>query len=666
MKVGGYAYGRGRVALGDEPPLLIDGAKPRPDRRAVSVRWLMGTVLTGVTSVVLMGGALVVALEDHISIAAPARQLGAELRPLLDEDTGPARKSDKVQPVIEAVTNRQVIQVSTVTRQGDRDLIRVRPFVKVTASLATRVGDQVANIPPFNPLAIFSDSEIFPDRSPTDSVYGAQVEGEVTVATRDFPLGSPLVDPGLSLSAEEVEAVVREDSRFNATEPVEFVNAPPIDPARFNFALASPLEITDLMVKIVPENLSEVAKTDEPVAVAGDGDAAIEDVEDAEVMVAVEKGDTLPKILVDHSIDEATADEVAKLFGSAFDLEKLSVGDRIRLAFGPAADGGDGAEVLRVSVYGPEAHKATVARSDTGAFVAAEEPDASMPVVAEANIAEEESVARGGGGTMSLYQSFYQTALEQELPEQVIKEMVRIYSFDVDFNAPVRPGDAFETFYALDEDGQQLASPEVLYAALTVGGTTRKFYRFRAPDDGSMDFYDESGKSAQKFLMRKPMAKGTFRSGFGMRRHPILRWVKAHTGVDWAAPTGTPIVASGNGVVEQAEWRSGYGRWVMLRHTNGYETGYAHMSGIAKGITPGVRVRQGQVIGYVGSTGLSTGPHLHYEVHINGRPVDPLRIRLPRGRELGGTVLTSFGAERDRIDALMGKPQASTKVAQGS
>jgi murein DD-endopeptidase MepM/ murein hydrolase activator NlpD len=650
------------MALGDEPPLLVDGAKPRPDRRAVSIRWLMGTVLTGVTSVVLMGGALIVALEDHISIAAPARQLGAELRPLLDEDAGPARKSDKVQPIVEAVTNRQVIQVSTVTRQGDRDLIRVRPFVKVTATLATRVGDQLASVPPFNPLAIFSDSEIFPDRSPTDSIYGAQVEGEVTVATRDFPLGSPLVDPDLTLSAEEVEAVVREDSRFNATEPVEFVNAAPIDPARFNFALANPLEIADLMVRIVPENLSEVAKSDDP----GDGDQVVEDVEDAEVMVAVEKGDTLAKILVGNSIDEATADDVASLFGSAFDLADLAPGDRIRLAFGPAADGGDGAEVLRVSVYGPEAHKATVARSDTGVFVAAEEPDASLPVVAATDTPDEESVARGGGGALSLYQSLYQTALEQELPEQVIKEMVRIYSFDVDFNAPVRPGDAFETFYALDEDGQPLASPEVLYAALTVGGTTRKFYRYRAPDDGSMDFYDETGKSAQKFLMRKPMAKGTFRSGFGMRRHPILRWVKAHTGVDWAAPTGTPIVASGNGIVEQAEWRSGYGRWVKLRHTNGYETGYAHMSGIAKGITPGVRVRQGQVIGYVGSTGLSTGPHLHYEVHINGRPVDPLRIRLPRGRELGGTVLTSFSAERDRIDALMGKPQPSTKVAQGS
>jgi murein DD-endopeptidase MepM/ murein hydrolase activator NlpD len=662
MKVGGYAHGRGRVVLGDEPPLLIDGAKPRPDRRAVSVRWLMGTVLTGVTSVVLMGGALIVALEDHISIAAPARQLGAELRPLLDEDTGPARKSDKVQPIVEAVTKRQVIQVSTVTRQGDRDLIRVRPFVKVTASLATRVGDQVANIPPFNPLAIFSDSEIFPDRSPTDSVYGAQVEGEVTVATRDFPLGSPLIDPDLSLSTEEVEAVVREDSRFNATDPVEFVNAPPIDPARFNFALANPLEITDLMVKIVPENLSEVAKSDDPT----DGDQVVEEVEDAEVMVAVEKGDTLAKLLVENSIDEATAEEVASLFGSAFDLPDLAEGDRIRLAFGPSADGGDGAEVLRVSIYGPEAHKATVARSDTGAFVAAEEPDASMPAVAAAEEPAEESVVGGGGGSMSLYQSFYQTALEQAVPEQVIKEMVRIYSFDVDFNAPVRPGDTFEAFYAEDEDGQPLASPEVLYASLTVGGTTRKFYRFRAPDDGSMDFYDETGKSAQKFLMRKPMAKGTFRSGFGMRRHPILRWVKAHTGVDWAAPTGTPIVASGNGVVEQAEWRSGYGRWVKLRHTNGYETGYAHMSGIAKGIKPGIRVRQGQVIGYVGSTGLSTGPHLHYEVHINGRPVDPLRIRLPRGRELGGTVLTSFGAERDRIDALMGKPQPSTKVAQGS
>nr|WP_255720491.1 M23 family metallopeptidase [Acuticoccus kalidii] len=139
-----------------------------------------------------------------------------------------------------------------------------------------------------------------------------------------------------------------------------------------------------------------------------------------------------------------------------------------------------------------------------------------------------------------------------------------------------------------------------------------------------------------------------------MRRHPILHRTRLHKGVDYAAPRGTKIYAAGDGVVTQAGWKAGYGRWVAIRHKNGYETGYAHQSRIAKGIKPGVRVKQGEVIGYVGSTGFSTGPHLHFEVHVNNRPVNPLKIRLRRGRELTGEQLANFRSERDRIDALIG------------
>ena len=142
------------------------------------------------------------------------------------------------------------------------------------------------------------------------------------------------------------------------------------------------------------------------------------------------------------------------------------------------------------------------------------------------------------------------------------------------------------------------------------------------------------------------------RSGFGLRKHPILGSVRQHTGVDWAAPLGTPIYASGNGTVEKVGWESGYGKYVKLRHSNGYETAYGHMTAFAKGIVAGGRVRQGQVIGFVGSTGLSTGPHLHYEILVNGRFVDPMRIRLPRGRALDGPMLATFEKERDRLDGL--------------
>ena len=260
---------------------------------------------------------------------------------------------------------------------------------------------------------------------------------------------------------------------------------------------------------------------------------------------------------------------------------------------------------------------------------------------------------------MTLYQSVYETALRNQIPRPIIEDLIRIYSYDVDFQRKVQPGDSFEVLYAGEDETPAADSRnDVLFAALTVGGEAKKFYRFQSPDDGIVDYYDESGKSAKKFLVRKPVAEGIMRSGFGIRRHPILGYTKMHTGVDWAAPTGTPIYASGNGTVEKAGWESGYGKYIRIRHTNGYETAYGHMSAFARGIEEGQRVRQGQVIGFVGSTGLSTGSHLHYEILVNGRFVDPMRIKLPRGRVLEGPVLAGFEQERERLDGIMARKPA--------
>jgi len=199
------------------------------------------------------------------------------------------------------------------------------------------------------------------------------------------------------------------------------------------------------------------------------------------------------------------------------------------------------------------------------------------------------------------------------------------------------------------------ARNDVLFASLTIDGHTKRLYRFLSPDNGVIDYYDSAGKSAKKFLVRKPVLAGHMTSGFGLRRHPILGYTKMHTGVDWAAPTGTPIFAAGNGVIEKEGWESGYGKFILLRHHNGYETAYGHMSAFARGTHEGKHVRQGQVIGFVGSTGLSTGSHVHFEIRINGRFVNPMRIRLPRGRELHGKMLARFEQERKRIDSIVAR-----------
>jgi len=302
---------------------------------------------------------------------------------------------------------------------------------------------------------------------------------------------------------------------------------------------------------------------------------------------------------------------------------------------------------VRVILAGEDRPLFVVALSDIGSYVSVDVQETGLPQIAEASEEDDET------GTVRLYQSLYETALRQQVPMPLINELVRIYSYDIDFQRKVQPGDSFEILFPGEEDGE--ARHEVLYTSLTTGGETRRYYRFHTPDDGMVDYYDETGKSAQRFLVRKPMEAGIMRSGFGMRRHPILGYSKMHTGVDWSAPRGTSIHAAGNGVVEKVGPYGGYGKYIRIRHSFGYETAYAHMSGFARGIAVGSRVRQGQLIGYVGSTGLSTGPHLHYEVLVNGRFVDPVRIRLPRGRSLQGPLLANFEREREKIDAMMNR-----------
>jgi murein DD-endopeptidase MepM/ murein hydrolase activator NlpD len=258
------------------------------------------------------------------------------------------------------------------------------------------------------------------------------------------------------------------------------------------------------------------------------------------------------------------------------------------------------------------------------------------------------------GKGVRLYQSIYETGLRNHVPRPAIDKFIRIYSYDVDFQRKVQPGDSFEILYAgEDENPSDNSKVDVWFASLTTGGETKKFYRYQTTDDNLIDYYDESGKSAKKFLVRKPVAEGNMTSGFGGRNHPLLGYEKMHTGVDWASSTGTPVFAAGNGVIDKIGWEGGYGKYIRIRHANGYETAYGHMSAFARNMEGGKKVRQGQVIGYIGSTGLSTGSHLHYEILINGRFVDPMKIKLPRGRVLDGSLLATFDQERTRVDAMM-------------
>jgi murein DD-endopeptidase MepM/ murein hydrolase activator NlpD len=265
----------------------------------------------------------------------------------------------------------------------------------------------------------------------------------------------------------------------------------------------------------------------------------------------------------------------------------------------------------------------------------------------------------------SLYASFYHAAAKQGIPHDLIMQVMRIHAYGTDFRQRVRAGDGVELFFNMkgEERGIEGELGDLLATFVTAGGQTHKFYRFRTPD-GIVDFFDAEGSTARKFLMRRPIRGEDVRltSGFGMRIHPLAHVPKMHYGIDWAAAPRTPILAAGNGIVEFFGPNGNHGNYVRIRHANGYKTAYAHMSGFAAGLAVGVRVRQGQIIGYVGSTGMSSGPHLHFEVMVKNRHdsnyvhVDPRTIPVPNDRQLTGKDLADFKRERARIDELMRRP----------
>lgn len=251
-------------------------------------------------------------------------------------------------------------------------------------------------------------------------------------------------------------------------------------------------------------------------------------------------------------------------------------------------------------------------------------------------------------------QSIYQTATGLGAGDQQVVDYADIFGYDIDFQREVRTGDRFGMLYETfeDERGQQVKTGTVLMAMMDGAALSKTFYRYKPSDDGVVDYFDESGQSAKKFLMKTPINGARLSSSFGNRKHPVLGYTKLHKGTDFAAPTGTPIYAAGNGKVMTYGANGTYGNFAKIEHANGYTTAYAHMSRFAKGVKRGSFVKQGQVIGYVGTTGRSTGPHLHYEVYVNSKPVNAMTLKLPTGRKLGGEQLKAFLGEKARIEAL--------------
>lgn len=628
---------RTRAALGDEPPLLADGGSGPPDRREVSARWLLGTFMTGVTSSVLMGVALSAALDGREQLATPP-EIAQPIE--IDDPSEEATKRSRLVPprTFGGALDRRRMEVSTVIRSDDRDVVRTVPFVHMTMALAAGHTTQ-RDYPDFDPLAVVAE-EGAARTARTGLIYGAKVESEVSLRSVAFPMETAEFEERSALSTAEVEQVVRDTGAILTEGDIQVAALHYIDPQRFGGDTFSAQALSSAYgVRVLQENISVAPREHRE---RGDS-------EFAEDVIVFNTEQTIVDAFGQSGYEGEEASAMAGAIEKRMDSSTLAAGTVLRL--GIETNGDDETRIVRGSVYVEDSHLHTVAVDDRGQFVPASEPEPIPELLAALD--ENAQPVHVRGDLPRAYDGIYRAAYSYGLTSGMTKRLIRLLAADVDLQSRLEPSDRIEVFFS--EPGPEdkaTEDSEFMFVRASFDGETRTFYRFQL-EDGSVDYFTADGESARRFLLRNPVPNGSFRSGFGMRRHPILGDNRMHTGVDWAAPSGTPIIAAGDGVVESAGWKGGYGRQTVIRHNNGYKTSYNHQSSIANDVTPGARIRQGQVIGQVGASGLATGAHLHYELLVNDTKVDPMRVRLPVDKALEGEQLEAFEHERKRIDALI-------------
>jgi murein DD-endopeptidase MepM/ murein hydrolase activator NlpD len=558
-------------------------------------------------------------------------------------------KSDRLRVTSGTVSTRYIIHESRKMRRSGREYIQAKPYMRIVARLAPIPSDYEDNIPTFNPLKLYAITK--PASEGKKANPDEDDQSNVVVRVVELLGGILPVEDGQVLDNRDVAELVK--SAKEAEAEAESVRAGA--EADANGSQTGTLLGTigaDFAANSVPSNTTILVKPDQ------ENDDTIADLEGREArVVKVGRGDTLRRILKRAGADNWQARAMIEAARKTFPASNLKQGQEVRITLVPSLTRQDRMEPARFSIFSNgHDHLVTVTRNAAGEFVASSSPFFDQDIInAALGFSDKAS-------SSSVYASVYYAGLRESLSAETIMKIMKVHAYETDFRRKLRPGDALELFFDMKEDVGPNGPPgELLYTAITTGGETYRFYRFRTPD-GHVDYYDHEGNNSKKFLMRRPVRGDNVRltSGFGMRFHPLLNERRMHSGVDWATASGTPILAAGTGVIEEAGRKGQYGNYVRIRHANGYHTAYGHMLRIAKGIKKGTKVRQGLVIGYVGSTGLASGPHLHYEILINKRFVDPLSIPVPRERKLDGRELIEFQKERARIDDLMRRTPVKT------
>ncbi|MSO99130.1 MAG: M23 family peptidase [Rhodospirillaceae bacterium] len=376
---------------------------------------------------------------------------------------------------------------------------------------------------------------------------------------------------------------------------------------------------------------------------------------DASKTVKLKAGDTLSDVLGRAGVGRGVTGDIVEALKAVYNPRRLQSGQALTLNF--ANDhAADDRHLDELTFELSPGERVAVERSDDGTYSA-------RTVIAETH----REMQRFDGVISS---SLFAAADKAGVPDAVLTEMVKIFSYDVDFQRDIQEGDTFSVMFerTVTKDGRVVRTNGIRVAAMTLSGTTTKLYAFRQ-SDGYIEFYNEKGEGVRKALSKTPINGAKLTSGFGLRRHPILGYSKMHQGIDFGAPTGTRVLAAGDGVIEKRESNGGYGNYVRIRHGSGYATAYAHLNRFGLGTQVGTRVKQNQVIGYVGSTGRSTGPHLHYEILRDNRQVNPMTVKFPSSEKLDGPMLARFKEIRGQTDrqyASLSQPKDVAMKTPGS
>ncbi|MEM1306653.1 MAG: M23 family metallopeptidase, partial [Pseudomonadota bacterium] len=558
-------------------------------------------------------------------------------------------KEDRAQLASNALVSRHVVHEQVRIRRNGRPFLQIKPYMRIVARLAPASRDYADIIPSFNPLKLYGPVAKGKGERSADTDQGF---GQLRQSISDASGDALPIDDRQTLAAYEVAALIREAIEIDPAQPT----------VRFGIE-------QQLIDGLTPDYLSDTPglfSTERPqlnvttLVRSTDDDANAQfNLERQEVRVInPAQGDTLAKLLQRLGAARWISEGMAAKAQDVIGVTTLRSTQEVQVVLAPSLDGSPTIEPIRLTLFDEgHAHRVTVKRTPSGDFSAHLQPD--QDALIRAMTGDE-----GFKASTSLYASVYAIALAQGLAPDQIETILRIHAYDTDYRRAVAAGDTLELFFELEANAAGTLQPATLiHTALTTGGTRRGFWRFRS-QDGTVDYFNDKGQNNRRFLLRRTVRGSNVRltSGYGMRRHPILKRLRMHAGIDWAAPTGTPIIAAGNGTVTLVRRHRAYGRMVKISHANGYETLYAHMHRFGRGIRPKARVKQGQVIGYVGSTGLSTGPHLHFEVKVNGRHMDPLKIPALRERTLDGRELKEFNRERTRLLAVLRSPPV--RVAQ--